>query len=140
MSGLITDLMACTLPSAISRAKTLMTRPSASRVTAPGWPLTQVGSRLAPIFGPWRASPSMNRATWSGLWNGLATAQALPPPAPTLVTSGASSSSRAARSPPAAAAKNRRVTSSHFSREASKRGPLCPARPWSTCCRARAKI
>src|SRR5206468_682598 len=54
LSGLMTLKTSVMWPSTMCRLSTPATDPSAARATAPGWPLTSVGSSVMPRFVVWR--------------------------------------------------------------------------------------
>src|SRR4029453_6312654 len=63
LSGVATARIVSTTPSATSSSTTPTTRPSASYITAPGWPLTQANRREAPRVRPRRSPTTSSRMT-----------------------------------------------------------------------------
>ncbi len=106
-----------------------MTRPAASRNTAPGWPLTSCRSTCSPVSANLEPSPANIRATLSRPVTTRIHCGAFPPPSPYTSTSAARSSRSSSTSPTVTASKKRAARSSRSRRSTSKRGrPSCTRR------------
>ena len=138
LSGLTTERTPSTRPSSDVEAITTITRPSASRPTQPGWPLTSAGSTPTPPRARRRRKSARRRGRRASraVAPAAGTRSALPPPSPVKTASSASSATSPSMSPVARGGEEARGQRPRArSRDGSKRG-----RPASTCRRARDEI